>query len=234
MLGRSVRSECPPFIGIHLRAPTLEKDAAASLVTLAGLLGRGDPVGTEGAVALPQLAPGNERAGLVHEAERDRPDDPICSRPARILIVDPQLRLGSDRTPKRRQVDFVDRETPTRRPGQGGWILQRLLRRGRKHRRDLGEGARSGFSQNRVAALIDIAQPQHDRFGLVLAQHERREEETGPQDIADAGLSIDRCTLSGELGDIPIERALRHLQLGRQSRRRHGPAFTPQNLQKRQ
>src|ERR1700731_804900 len=76
-LSVSVRSERPSLVRIYLRAPTLEKDAAASLVMLAGLLGRGDPVCAEGAVALPRFAPGNEGAGLIHEAKRDRPDDSI-------------------------------------------------------------------------------------------------------------------------------------------------------------
>jgi hypothetical protein len=47
----------------------------------------------------------------------------------------------------------------------------------------------------RVSTLIDMAQAQQDHLGLVLRQHQRRKIQAWPQDIADAGLALDRRAL---------------------------------------
>jgi hypothetical protein len=52
------------------------------------------------------------------------------------------------------------------------------------------EGAGGGL-QHLVAALIHIPQPRDHRVHFVFQQHERREKETGTQDVADASFTLD-------------------------------------------
>src|SRR5271154_5545202 len=119
-LSVSVRSERILLIEAHLGAPTAQKDAAASRIAFPGFEGRRYPVGAERAKALTRLAPIDERARLIDEAERDRPDDPVAPGAVRVFVIDAELRLGSDRRAQHRQRDFIGRETSARRPGQGG------------------------------------------------------------------------------------------------------------------
>ena len=42
--------------------------------------------------------------------------------------------------------------------------------------------------------------------------NERRQEETGSQDVTDAGGTLDRCALRHQIGDVPIDRSFGNLQ----------------------
>src|SRR6266851_1199020 len=131
-----VSSESAGLVAIHRLAPRPQQDAAASGIAFPRLAGGCDTVGAEVAVALPQLAPGDQHARLVHEAEGEGPDNALAPRAIGAFVVDPQLRLRADRRPQRRQRHRIRRKAASRRSRQDGRIAQGLLRRGREHRGD--------------------------------------------------------------------------------------------------
>lgn len=105
-------------------------------------------------------------------------------------------------------------ESRSTRPRQRNWILQRFFRCRREHGANFRQRDRSRLSQNLIATLIDIAKTEHDRLGFIFGEHERRQEQTGPQHVADPRLAIDGSALGAEFGNVPIKRALGNTELG--------------------
>jgi hypothetical protein len=103
-----------------------------------------------------------------------------------------------------------------------------------KGRRQFRQRDCGRFGQNLVAALIDIAKAEHDRLGFIFGEHERRQEETGPQYVTNPRLAIDGSALGDEVGDVPIKCALGNPKLVGKGRRRHRATAPAQRLQEHQ
>jgi hypothetical protein len=173
---------------------------------------RDDAIGPESAKALAQFAPGRQHSGSVHEGELDRPDHAAGVSSLFILVGDVEAHLAADCS-----AQFIDRGAVLRKcrcwAGQAQRRGDLRLRLRRQHGTDLCQRDGGGGPQHGVAALIDIAQPQQHRFDLVCRQHERRQEQARPQNVADARFAVDRRTLRHQIGDIAIDGPLRYLQL---------------------
>jgi len=60
-----------------------------------------------------------------------------------------------------------------------------------------------------------------DRLDFVDGEHQGRQVEAPAQHVADARRALDRHAAGLQGGDVAIDRARRHFELGRQHRRRH-------------
>ncbi|MNR42608.1 hypothetical protein D3C85_1611420 [compost metagenome] len=72
----------------------------------------------------------------------------------------------------------IRRKTITRRPRHYGWVVQRVQRFRRQHCGNLGQGIGGGLAQYLITSLIDITQAQHDGFGFIGIEHQRRQKQT--------------------------------------------------------
>src|SRR5581483_4436957 len=74
------------------------------------------------------------------------------------------------------------------------------------------------------------AAAQHQGLDLLLREHQRRQHEARPQDVADTRLAIDMRTLALQRIDVAVERAQRDAEFIGERRPRHRKAVTAQNL----
>jgi DNA primase len=85
----------------------------------------------------------------------------------------------------------------------------------RQHIADLLRHPLRRREQTRIPCTPQQSQPDRDRLNFLGGEHERRQVETGTQDIANARLALDGDTLALKRGNIAIDRALCHLQPAR-------------------
>src|SRR5260221_158161 len=187
-----------------------------SIVTLSSMISRSAQLLI---AALPQ---NSRRASLTSASSAKVADSAVPSEAfvAAMYAATTGGSLVATRGRQSRKRNGIRGKAASGRSGKDGGIAQGLLRRGREHRFDLGERCRRDLGERRIAALIDIAQAEHHRLGLLLAEHQRREEQPPAQHVADAGLAPHRRALGGELRAVPIERALRDAKPRGQRRRR--------------
>src|SRR6185369_650334 len=113
--------------------PRLEQSLPAARVTGIRRREAGDAVGAEVAEILPELAPGDDDAYTVEEAERERPDDTLRGRAAPVAIGDLQLALGANGLAHKREVDIVGGQRRARPDQQrrGVDVLAQIVRQHR-------------------------------------------------------------------------------------------------------
>ena len=170
------------------------------------------------------LAPGGEHPDLLEKTDRDRPD--LALRPASVLVGVGECelallvqRLADDR--KRRALGF----SLSACGDQEGRPVERRGALRRQHCSDLGERVASRPRQALVGPALDPARAERQRLDLLEGEHQRRQVKARLENIAEAGLPLDRGALRLQRGDIAIERAQRDAEFLRQRRardRQHG------------
>lgn len=86
-----------------------------------------------------------------------------------------------------------------------------LFRRG-QHGADLDQRLHRRARHCRAPEGLHEAGARHQRHDLVAREHQGRQVEAFAQDVADAGLALDRHAGALEVGDVAVDRALRHFQ----------------------
>jgi hypothetical protein len=74
-----------------------------------------------------------------------------------------------------------------------------------EHGRDLRQHVGRGPAELGVGPALDDARADQERVQLVLGEHQRRQVETVPEQVADAGRPLDRHALADQLGDVAID-----------------------------
>ena len=190
---------------------------------------RNDAIGTEMAIVPPQLAPGADQRRLHVIRHCDRPDGALGAFTLLVNVGDLQLALVADRLAHFRKVHACDDRGPRTRDvdRRGHQLHAQRLRQDHCH---LRQYAFSRVLQSRIAGATDQPGSHRDRLDLLGGEHQRRQVEAAPQNIADAGRSIDRHAPRLQRGDVAIDCADRDLQLIGERGSRHRPARRAQPL----
>ena len=90
--------------------------------------------------------------------------------------------------------------------------------------------SRAARGQHGIPALGDPLRAKHRGLDLVRRQHQRRHVEVAVEDIAQARLAADRHPLPDQVGDVAVNRPLRHLKLFGHHAGGDRPGRAPQDL----
>src|SRR5690606_26008461 len=118
--------------------PRFEQCGPPLRIAYVGHLHCAYPVGAEMAEPVAQLAPADDDARFVEEAERQWPDGAPGVAAGKIAIGDGELALGADGAAQERQVDPLDR-LADRLPDEKAVGIDLVAQVGRQHGGDLGE-----------------------------------------------------------------------------------------------
>ena len=166
-----------------------------------------------------RFAPCGERPDLAPVEATQRPHGALAAHVFQIEVVQVQLvaRLGGHAQgfkPVSRGRVGADRRCVDGQAFCGG-----AGRRG-QHRQNLRQGRFGMLAQRRVQPRLGDAHggDQGLRFGV--AEHQRRQVETGPHSVAHTGFAFNRNPLRHQVGHVAVDTALRHLQPRGQKRSR--------------
>ncbi len=120
----------------------------------------------------------------------------------------------------------------TSRSGEQTAGRRGIFQSGRQDSLDLAQDVFGGSRQFVVAPLHDETQAQDDRIEFVVAKHQRRQEISIPEHIAEAGLALDVGALCLQRGDVAVERAKAHAEFIGQGTAAHWPSTPAQGLKK--
>ena len=113
--------------------------------------------------------------------------------------------------------------------------FHRQAQRGWQHVADAVHHAVGGLRQLGVGGVVGHpARAEDQGFELVLAEHQRRQREAGAQQVSDAGVAFDARALFAQRGDVAVQRAQAHAQLGGQRGAGDGPAVGAQAFEQLQ
>ncbi len=210
----------PPFLQKRLTAPGVARLARHQ---------RGDPVGTKVSESLAQLAPGDDDPRAIEEAKGEGPDRALCLDCIAIDIDDRELALPADRLADRDQLRVPGGDCRTR-TDEKRRSVELVAQIGRKHGGNLRQRVPRGLAEPRIAAIGDPARTKNERFDLVLREHQRRQHETGAQDIAEAGFANDAGALPLQRADVSIQRAKTDAEFLREDAAAHRPPMTAKKL----
>ena len=205
---RQQRSE--QVLEILLKPPFGQEKPAAARVAIGVDPERRDTVEAEMPEVLPRLAPGGQDLGLPEESDRDRPDDALARSPLFVRIAEVQAPLLLHRRAQRGEMRGAGAAVHAGEQGAIACLEFGLRRHGGE---DLGQRVLGRLVEHRVAALGDEAQAEQERVHLVLAEAQGRQEESGAEDIAETGLTLDDGALGLESSDVAIEGAQRNADL---------------------
>jgi hypothetical protein len=209
--------------GLHLAQQVGQRLARFVAKALGQHLDRVHAIDAKPAEVVAQLAPGRERPDLPPVEAAERPHRALAGVARHVAVVQAQLLACLHGLAQGLQPGAHDVVQPQR-----GRIERQRFRRNargrRQHREDLAQPRFDVARQRRVDPALREPRRSHERRGLVLREHQRRQLEAHAQPVAHAGFAFDRHALVLQVGHVAVHRALRHLQALREKRGRGEPA----------
>ena len=181
------------------------------------------------AEALTQLAPRHEQAARLGVAQDHRPHRALGLLAGLGPIAQPQFSPVPDRRSQACGIDVILglREGRLRADaGLGDKGAQTFGHDGGDFRHHVAGRCR----KSPVGTARHPLRAQHHRLDLVRRQHQRRHVVIGGKQVAEPRLALDRNPLADEVGDVPVDGALRDFEFLRQRGRRRRPARPAEDL----
>ena len=154
---------------------------------------------------------------------------PIRPRSLQVVILDVNLALLTHPAPQHRHVDCNLRSPAADGRGQTE-TLDPSAPMLRHDSGDLRQNVGGGTAEFGIGPTLDDADADQQCLELVLGEHQGRQIVAVAQQVADAGGTFDRHPLPDQFGNIPVDRAHRDLELGREGVGGDGAAGAAQDL----